>query len=434
MGRGRILQWAQSEMRSPNRTRLTDAIVRQLEPPREGDITYWDTEVPGFGVRCIPSGAKAYIVTYRAGYGRAGTARRVTIGKVGAYRLRDARDAALDIRARVLKGHDPVLEMRAAARAARIPELALSEALDRYEADQERRGVVARAKVMSCLRNHLLKFTEDMPLAEVSRRTVVEAIEALERDGLHGAAADLRSRASTFLKWSNDRGYIAENPLRDYRASRATRAQRLAQRGRELSEEELRLVWHACASEGTHPAYGALVRTLILTGQRRTETSRMLWSALSSDMCTWRIPASETKNGVDHDVPITPLLGQLLRDCRRRVDCDYVFTTNWLGPISGWSKLDRNLRQSVNAGGEVPHWTLHDLRRTFRSGLTRLGVDQDVAEIMLNHRPATLRAVYDRDPRMNDRREAAERWALHVQAVVNPEGQKNVVAMRGGAV
>lgn len=420
-----------------NHFRLTDALVRLLEVPNGGEVTYWDTEVPGFGVRCIPSGAKAYIVTYRAGYGRSGIARRMTIGKVGAYRLKDARDAALDIRARVLRGGDPVKERREAALMAKTPDLALAEALDRYEANQKRRGVVARERVMGCLRNHLLGFTGGVPLKRISRRTVVEAIERLEQQGKHGAASDLRSRTSTFMKWCCDQGFVSENPLHGYRAPRATRAQRLSRTGRELSAMEIGIVYSACGAAEVNPAYGTLVRTLILTGQRRTETSRMRWSDISSESMTWRIPCAEAKNGIDHDVPIPQMLHDEILSLSKRSECEFVFSTNGIVPISGWSKLDRKLRKAANAmaaskkggGFEIPHWTLHDLRRTFRSGLTRLGIENDIAEIMLNHRPKTLKSIYDLDPRMAARREAADRWAAHVAGILDPAKSSTVVSI-----
>ncbi len=59
--------------------------------------------------------------------------------------------------------------------------------------------------------------------------------------------------------------------------------------------------------------------------------------------------------------------------------------------------------------------------------MTRLGVDQDIAEIMLNHRPDDLRAAYDRDPQLEARRSAAERWANHVNGILDPESAAKVV-------
>lgn len=432
-------------MSDPRRVKLTNERVRQLEPPPTGEATLWDTEVLGLGVRCLSTGVKSYIVVYRAGHGRAGTARRVTLGKVQGLRLEDARDAALDLRARVLRGEDPAMELRIARTAPKVEVVTLSAALAKYVADLARRGVANRSQVESALRRSLLgegtgdksAAVGDIDLACVTRRSVVRAVEALEDAGKAAAAKALRGHASTFLKWCADRGMIESNPLQGYRAPRATKAQRVERSGRDLPDSDLAMVWHACEAPGVNPAFRLLIRALVLSGQRKTETSRMRWSDLDLTAGLWRIPASETKNGQAHEVPLSDMLRQVIAAAPKRDGCEWVFSTDGKSPISGWSKLEPKLRAAIadlaaqcDPAREVAPWTLHDLRRTFRSGLTRLGVDPDVAEIMLNHRPATLRAVYDREPRLDARKDAAERWALHVAAVIDPDGRENVVPLR----
>lgn len=432
-------------MSEPSKIRLTAERIKQIAPPASGEKTVWDAEVLGLGVRCLSSGAKTFIVAYRAGYGRNGTPRRVTLGKVEGLRVEDARSAALDIRGKVLRGEDPALAKRAERRKKAQPPLGLKEALGRYDRDQERRGVAGRSSVHSSLARHLLGKVGDVPLGQLDRRAVVEAIEALETAGLPGAARSLQSHASTFLKWCADRGLMPSNPLHGYRASRATRAQRVAQTGRALEDVEIARIWHAAGAEGINAAFGQLIRFLVVTGQRRTETARLRWADLSADRTLWTIPAAETKNGIAHEVPLPPLARNIIDAAPDHEDCEFVFSTNGAVPISGWSKLEPRLRAQIVEDArkeadaacrefderEIGPWTLHDLRRTYRSGLTRLGVDPDVAEIMLNHRPETLRAVYDRDPRLGERRDAAERWARHVAALIDPDGHRNVVELRG---
>lgn len=419
-----------SLMPSANKTKLTRERIRQIRPPAKGEFTVWDTEVTGLGVRCLQSGVKSFIVAYRAGYGRSGVARRMTLGKVESLRLEDAREAALDIRARVLRGEDPVVERRELLRAAARPEMSISAALDRYDAAQERRGVIKRESVQSTLRRHLLGHLGDIPLASVDRRAVVEAIEALQSKNLMGSAKELQSRSSTFLKWCADQGYIGANPMQGYKAPRSTRAQKIAKPGRELSDSELAKVWKACDAENINRSFGHLIRMLILTGQRRTETAKMRWTDINESVTFWTIPEDHAKNGIAHEVPLPPLAQKILKSVPRHDDCEYVFSTNGRSPISGWSKLEPKLRDNADVDAA---WTLHDLRRTFRTGLTRLGVHPDISEIMLNHRPETLRSIYDRDPRLGARTEAAERWANHVAAILDPDSSSNIVPLKGTA-
>ena len=62
-------------------------------------------------------------------------------------------------------------------------------------------------------------------------------------------------------------------------------------------------------------------------------------------------------------------------------------------------------------------FTLHDLRRTCRTGLSRVGVRPDIAERVLNHSPGRLVATYDVHEHLEERRAALERWAAHVQSL-----------------
>lgn len=431
-------------MLSPTKIKLTRERIRQFKPPAKGEATVWDTEVAGLGVRCLQSGVKSYIVAYRAGYGRTGVSRRMTLGKVEGLRLEDAREAALDIRVKVFKGEDPVEDRRKQIQETARPPLTISQGLERYNADQERRGVIKRVSVHSTLQRHFLGHLGDIPLASIDRRAVVEAIEALEAENKMGSAKELQSRSSTFLKWCADRGLIKSNPLQGYKSSRSTRAQRIARPGRELSDPELVRVWNATEADPVNPAFGQLIRMLILTGQRRTETAKMRWIDVDGDRKFWIIPADRTKNGIAHEVPLPPLAQTILAVVPRYEGCEYVFSTSGSAPISGWTKLEAKLRSAVLDGVArdsklsgntlgMAHWTLHDLRRTYRTGLTKLGIDPNVAEIMLNHRPETLRSIYDRDPRLSARSEAAERWANHVSAIIDPNSQSNIVSLKGTA-
>src|SRR5262245_3078183 len=91
------------------RTKLNDAIVKALLPPATGQVTHWDTGLPGFGVRVAPGGAKTWIIQYR----HAGRVRRFKLGRYPILSLADARDAARDKLASVTKGEDPAGERRA---------------------------------------------------------------------------------------------------------------------------------------------------------------------------------------------------------------------------------------------------------------------------------------------------------------------------------
>ena len=65
-------------------------------------------------------------------------------------------------------------------------------------------------------------------------------------------------------------------------------------------------------------------------------------------------------------------------------------------------------------------WTLHDLRRTFASGLASLGVSLPVIERLLNHVSGSFGGIvggYQRYDYMREMRNAIETWEKHVRTL-----------------
>ena len=95
----------------------------------------------------------------------------------------------------------------------------------------------------------------------------------------------------------------------------------------------------------------------------------------------------------------------------------YVFTTNGRVPVSGWTRIKRRL----DAAMRIPPWRLHDVRRSFVTGLAELGIRPDVIELAVNHRSGMrggIAGTYNRSELLPERRAALETWASHVEGLV----------------
>jgi integrase len=105
-------------------------------------------------------------------------------------------------------------------------------------------------------------------------------------------------------------------------------------------------------------------------------------------------------------------------------DNPYVFAGRGDGPINGFSKN----KSRFNAGlPRMPGWTLHDLRRTARSLMSRAGVRPEIAEKVLGHVAGGVEAVYDRHSYRAEKADALARLATLVDGIVDPK--QNVVAI-----
>ena len=149
----------------------------------------------------------------------------------------------------------------------------------------------------------------------------------------------------------------------------------------------------------------------------------------------------------DHVVPLTADIAALLESLPRFKSGDFLFSTTFgKSPVwvsSGLKKrLDarvlRTLRALARKRGDdssrvmLAPWVNHDLRRTMRTGLSRLRVDRDIREAVLAHTRPGVEGVYDRHDYLDEKRDALERWASYVRNLSSHEVEAtNIVRLRG---
>jgi integrase len=275
------------------------------------------------------------------------------------------------------------------------------------------RGPELRPRTLVETKRHLLKHWEplhDRPAAQITRREIAARLLELPPVAGNRARATLRA----LCVWAIRRGLVERNPV-DGTGKSAERS-----RERELSMEELRAIWTA-AGDGDH---GAIVKLLMLTGQRRGEVAGMLWSELDLDGALWSLPGSRTKNARPHVVPLSVQAVELLRGVERRPGRDHVFGEG--EGYSGWSRSKARLDGRCG----VADWRLHDLRHAWSTHVHELGVAPHVVEAAINHLSgfkAGVAGLYYKAQYMPERTRAMQLWADHL---LQSEPAK-VVRLRG---
>jgi len=133
--------------------------------------------------------------------------------------------------------------------------------------------------------------------------------------------------------------------------------------------------------------------------------------------------------GEPHRVPLSTAVLDVLAQCRVR-EREFVFSGTDNG-FSAWSKnktkLDEAAAKLARFNGP---WTLHDLRRTMRTGISRIGVLPHVAEAVINHLPSKLERTYNRDAMEASKRATLVAWAAQVALVIAKATAGNVVNLR----
>ena len=167
--------------------------------------------------------------------------------------------------------------------------------------------------------------------------------------------------------------------------------------------------------------YGALIKLLILTGQRRDEVARLLWDEVDFGAKLWTLPAGRTKNGRPHGVPLVQPVIEILEALPRIGD--FVLTTKGRSPASNFAAHKSRLDALLPA--DMPPWRLHDLRRTAATGMARLSVNLPVVEKILNHSSgsfAGVAGIYNRHDFADEKRRALDLWSEHVVSLGQESG------------
>ena len=381
------------------RIRLTKSAIDALPTPAS-DVVYWDAGCPGFGVKVTPKGRKVFIVLYRTG-GGGSKLRKYTIGPYGRVTLHQARVAAQKVFAAKLDGRDPASEKREAKR--RVVADRVEDLLETFIAQhlsQNRSG----GEISRLLRREVGKPWAGRSIHEITKRDVVELVSAIEQRGAPVAANKALKSVKTFLRWCVGRAVLDQSP-----ADGVPLPAKEVARDRVLNDKELAQVILGARQIGGR--YGAIVELLALTGQRREEVAGLQREELDLAHRVWTIPKQRTKNAKAHVVHLSDQSVAVLKRADQR------------GPLLGtkplreFSRAKRLLDQFSGVAG----WRLHDLRRTCVSGMARLGIPPHIADKILNHNAGTISgvaAVYQRHEFLSERREALERWGIHVAHIV----------------
>lgn len=406
---------------------ITDAFLRSAKPPATGRTEVWDTRVEGLMVRLTPTGAVSWSIRGRTA---AGKRTRVGLGTWPAVGVSEARKRALVALAALQGGADPVQAKRdeKAARAARAAAPTVAQRLMAWQrakaADWSQRY---RDEIARQVDKDIVPLLGGRVLADTTRADWTGLVAA-KRKAAPAMASSLFRTVSSFLGHAEAHGWITE-PLLP-RKGLASIAPPVEARARVLTDDELRRVWAGTEKLGAKPR--AFVRLLALTAARVAEVGGITVGEVDLDAGLWRLPAGRAKNGRALVLPLGPLALRELRavwpaEGDRDPERPILGRTRIAG-LSGSGKIKANLDEASG----VTNWRFHDLRRTARTGMARLGVVREHAEAALNHATGRsgLVGIYDRHSYESEAIAALHKWQTHLQGLVDPAPGAAVVPIR----
>jgi integrase len=410
------------------RKTLTAALVEKTLPPVTGRLEINDAVIPQLALRITPNGMKSYVLRTRIN----GKQVRVTLGDARGMELKDAREEASEALKKCRAGVNPreerrlrILESEKATLLA-VP-IVIEEFLTRY-ASKNRTALETRR----IFENDVIPRWKNKLLNEVTRSDVVTILDTIEDRASPYRANRVLAAIRKMFNWSVSRGLLVVSPIVKDMARKGEVA-----RDRYLSPSEIRVVWRAAEELGG--SFGSAVRMLLVTGQRRGEVAAMTWDSLDlANERLWTLTPDETKAKRQHIVPLTDSALDILK--KQSVVGKYVFTTFGNRAITGFGKAKQDLDALANVAlaneliargtspekvRPLPHWRLHDLRRTVATHMEdALGIPPHVVGSVLNHDPKSYKgitATYTRGSLLYERRRALTAWARFLNLTIDAE-------------
>lgn len=354
--------------------RITDRLVRSLEPPKTGNRVLFDDRLTGFGVRITAKGSVAFVLNYSF----KGRERRITIGKHPTFTVLAARKQCEQFKLEVAQGTDPLERKQADHRAPTVEDM-----WKRYEKEYLPKLAVRSEKDQKSMFDKLI-------LPALGKKKVADVTftdcEALHRKitkdrptRANRVIEVLRRNFNLAIKW----GWLHRNP--------ATGIERNVEAKRErylTSSEIVRLI--AALDGHAQRSSAEAIKFMLFTGCRRGEALNAKWDQFDDSLKIWTKPAATTKQRKLHRTPISSSASQILKCRKKSAETKYVFSGASGNPLTDVKKT----WASVTKTAKLFDVRLHDLRHTFASVAVSQGQSLPVIGALLGHSQTQTTARY----------------------------------------
>jgi integrase len=401
-------------------TKLTPGFILAAPKPLAGKdrIIYWDRRRAGFGLAVTSTGNRSFVFQYRNAKGQS---RRATLN--GSAKLPDAHKWADILQGEVAKGADPVAKKRTdkAAESKRGKFRTIAEEYIKRESPKIR-SMDQRIAILNRL---VYPEIGNKQATKLKRSDIVALLDKIEDENGAPMADNTLMVVRRICNWHAARDDEFRSPI-VRGMGRSNPIERA--RTRILTDDEIRAVWRA-AEDIQGPSglmmFGKLMQFILLTGVRRLEGARMDRRERSG--LDWLIPGSRVKAKRDFLVPLSKAAAGLLDSLPviGGKETGPIFTPTGTRPLAAFDQFKKAFDKKCG----FSDWTIHDLRRTARSLMSRAGVPSDHAERAIGHVIGGIRGIYDRYAYRTEKLQAFEALAALIERIIGPPVD-NVIPMR----
>lgn len=372
----------------------------------------------GLMIRVTIKGVVSWLFKYRLG-GRETEALVITLGRYPDMSLKQAREMRDRCRSWLAEGKDPRLQLNLTI-AATLKPVTVKEALqywiDQYAIDN--RANVDRHKAQ--LEKHIYPHIGSMALSDCETRYWLQCFDRMKKV-TPVAAGYVFQMCKQALKYCRVRRYAVSNALDDLTISDVGKKQ--SKRSRVLTDRELRDLWLEVDSKRLLPYYRNMLRLLLVFGARTHEVRLSTCEEWDLEARLWTVPKENSKTGEKIIRPIPDALYGWIEILKKQNE-KQGYLLGGIKDSSAVSQIGRAIWKRLN---HHEAWTLHDLRRTFSTGMNDMGIAPHIVELLLGHALPGIMAIYNRSQYLPEKLDALNKWMERLEVLAG--NHENVVVL-----
>lgn len=404
---------------------LNDRRIKAYQATKKTEKLYdrGKGSVPGLRVHIHPTGRKVFFLRYQFNH----KTEDLMIGDYPRIGLSEARKLAMEARNQINEGINPAADRRRNRNkpdAMTIADLAEAYKAEYLPSKKESTQITYTSRI-----NKIVRKFGKVPVDELSGRDIkvwlrsVAEKHPISANRLQAILSSMYSHAT-----EPDQGYTTNHPLKGMKKISEER-----QREPDYSNDDIRSLWEAF-EEQAEPLQ-SLLKMLLLTGQRLGETRRMKWADIDPNRGIWIIPKEETKGGRTHTVPLSKTIIDILENVHVLTGrSDYVFLSPMKEnePLAHFAGAVKRIRKHEG----LEDFRIHDLRHIAITGMISLGIDMVHVGKTVAHKGLgkeyVITSRYAHYEYLDEKKAALNKWANHLQAVIEGETETTKFFRIGG--
>jgi integrase len=389
--------------------RLTELFVKKAQAGHQR-IEFRDSHTRGLVLRVTPNRNKSWAVIYRRKSDR--RKRRYTIGPYPAVSLEAARNQAQEVLAAVARREDPACQSKIRNAALTFAQLA-SIWLDRHGRPNKSPRALYDDQLM--LERDIKISIGAMKADEVSKRDVIGILDRVADRGARVRSNRVFSLLRSIYRWGLSEDLIKSDPTQGVRPRTTERS-----RDRVLTNQEIRIFWNGLDDAPMTKSVATILKLALVTGQRIGEIARMTKAEVDLTLANpmWTQPGKRRKNKEMTRVPLSPLAVLLIKEALTDSGNSPFLFPSRSGENAITAHAATRAVSRARPQLDLSHFRVHDLRRTVATGMASLGINPFTISLVLDHISAVkgtvTGAVYVKYSFDREKREALERWAVHL--------------------